>query len=196
MYPHSNSGPVTDAPGETWLAIDHALRRGVRGLPGGSSLAKLLEQHRRVGRHVRKPPLSVPLILGWLDEHRREHGTWPTSRSGAIRGAPGETWGIVNEALRHGQRGLPAGSSLVKLLVHYRGVRNFQHLPRLSKQQIRAWATAWKKQHGRRPTASSGPIPGTHGETWSAIDMALHQGHRGLPGGSSLAKLLNDMCGT
>ena len=36
------SGPVLAAPGETWRLLDGYLRAGRRGLPGGSSLAKLL----------------------------------------------------------------------------------------------------------------------------------------------------------
>jgi hypothetical protein len=36
-----------DAPGETWRGIDQALLQGLRGLPGGSSLTKLLKQGRR-----------------------------------------------------------------------------------------------------------------------------------------------------
>ena len=32
---------------ETWAGIDNTLRKGRRGLPGGSSLAKLLDKHRR-----------------------------------------------------------------------------------------------------------------------------------------------------
>jgi hypothetical protein len=40
--PQYKSGPVVEAPGETWGAVDSALRYGKRGLVGGSSLAKLL----------------------------------------------------------------------------------------------------------------------------------------------------------
>jgi hypothetical protein len=40
--PQYKSGPVQDAPGETWDSVDSALRYGKRGLVGGSSLAKLL----------------------------------------------------------------------------------------------------------------------------------------------------------
>ena len=46
--------------------------------------------------------------------------------------------------------------------------------------------------HGRWPTPR-GPeqvIPGTGGERWSAIEPALRKGHRGLPRGSSLPRLL------
>ena len=38
--------------------------------------------------------------------------------------------------------------------------------------------------------ANTGPIPSYPGETWVAINSALHQGKRGLPGGSSLAEVL------
>jgi hypothetical protein len=48
-WPKARSSPVVDAPGETWSAIDYALRRGYRGLPGDSSLSWLLAQHGREG---------------------------------------------------------------------------------------------------------------------------------------------------
>jgi hypothetical protein len=56
--PAVRSGPVPEAPGETWVGIDLALRRGARGLPGGYSLARLLALLRgasppRPGRRAR-----------------------------------------------------------------------------------------------------------------------------------------------
>jgi hypothetical protein len=48
-WPGSGSGPVPEGPaGETWRRVDNALRLGLRGLAGGSSLAQLLEQERGV----------------------------------------------------------------------------------------------------------------------------------------------------
>lgn len=44
--PNNDSGPIPEAPGETWSAVDHALFRGHRGLKGRSSLAKLFDEHR------------------------------------------------------------------------------------------------------------------------------------------------------
>ena len=41
-WPTARSGPVPEAPGETWSGIDRGLRVGGRGLPGGYSLARLL----------------------------------------------------------------------------------------------------------------------------------------------------------
>jgi hypothetical protein len=45
-WPHLNAGPVADAPGETWRGLNRALWGGHRGLPGGSSLARLLAERR------------------------------------------------------------------------------------------------------------------------------------------------------
>jgi hypothetical protein len=45
-WPRLNSGPIMDQRGDTWFAIDKALRNGCRGLRGGSSLARLLHKHR------------------------------------------------------------------------------------------------------------------------------------------------------
>jgi hypothetical protein len=46
-WPRYHSGPAADVAGETWSGLESALRLGKRGLPGGSSLAKLLEQRRK-----------------------------------------------------------------------------------------------------------------------------------------------------
>jgi hypothetical protein len=45
-WPRIGSGPIADAPGENWNAVDTALRVGCRGLPGGDSLPRLLAEHR------------------------------------------------------------------------------------------------------------------------------------------------------
>jgi hypothetical protein len=57
-WPTTHTGPVGTT-GETWLAIDQALRSGMRGLPGGASLFRLLKKHRKiVGKRTpyRRPP--------------------------------------------------------------------------------------------------------------------------------------------
>jgi hypothetical protein len=56
-YPTVDAAEVHGVAGETWRAIDAALRRGLRGLSAGSSLAGLLDEHR--GPQVRsrgRPP--------------------------------------------------------------------------------------------------------------------------------------------
>jgi len=51
------------------------------------------------------------------------------------------------------------------------------------------WAIAWRRKTDQWPRVKSGRIPGTT-ERWSRVDEALRKGFRGLPGGSSLARLL------
>ena len=63
-------------------------------------------------------------------------------------------------------------------------------MPDHTEAQILEWADAHYKRHGEYPKRTSGPVDNAPGETWGAVDSALYQGGRGLPGGSSLAKLL------
>jgi hypothetical protein len=70
------------------------------------------------------------------------------------------------------------------------GVRNRATIPALTLDQIMAWADAHHKRTDKWPKQDSGPIEDAPGETWKGIQMALLKGLRGLPSGSSLAKLL------
>jgi hypothetical protein len=107
----TGAGPAFLPPGEKWRNIDAALQQGHRGLPGGDTLRRLLARRRGVGR-----PLRLRWVLRWADDHHRRTGRWPTLTSGPVVAAPGETWSAVNQALRLGLRGLPAGESLSRLL--------------------------------------------------------------------------------
>ena len=60
----------------------------------------------------------------------------------------------------------------------------------LDVERILRWADAHRTATGSWPDLRSGPVGGADDETWSAIDAALRRGRRGLPGGSSLARLL------
>jgi hypothetical protein len=57
--PTADRGPIPEAPGETWGAVEHALHDGLRGHPGGDSLAQF-------GRDAVK---SVPAL--WFTAIRR-----------------------------------------------------------------------------------------------------------------------------
>lgn len=48
-WPTAASGPVEEAPEETWKRINAALWEGYRSLPGGDSLSRLLHRHRTDG---------------------------------------------------------------------------------------------------------------------------------------------------
>jgi hypothetical protein len=133
---------------------------------------------------------TVVQILNWVDAYNETHGRWPDTQSGAIAADSKDTWGQVNMALRAGSRGLPGGSSLARLLAEHRGVLNHTSRPDLSPAKILAWADAHFATTGTWPSSSSGAVLAAGGENWYALDTALRRGNRGLPGGSSLARLL------
>jgi len=139
----------------------------------------------------RPPSLTIAQILQWADAYFQRTGNWPTARAGVVTEALGENWRKLDNALRYGLRGLPAGSSLARLLAEHRGVRNVGNLPPLSEGRILAWALAHFSRVGKWPaeTCSSG-VHEAPGEIWRNIDAALRGGTRGLAGGSSLAKLI------
>jgi hypothetical protein len=178
-------------PDEPWKRIDHALREGLRGLPGGTTLAWLLLERRKAWPAYRPPDLTIEQILAWADAHRAETSRWPTVDSGAIIGAPGDTWMKVQMALLNGGRGLPERTSLARVLIEHRGARKKGHLPPFGREQILEWADHHYRQTGCWPTKRSGPVAAARGETWRGIDNALLFGYRGLPGGSSLAHALD-----
>lgn len=185
---------VPGVPGQSWRRLDKALRRGFRGLPGGSSLARLLAARRGVRNGQALPPFTVEQILRWCDDFHARTGEWPHRGMfrTAIPGTNGDTWFAVNSALHNGRRGLPGGSSLARLLAEHRGVRNIQDLPALTVRQVLAWADAHRERTGRWPRLadSRAEIPDGAGETWGTVIAAAATGRRGLPGGSSFWDLL------
>jgi hypothetical protein len=194
-WPRRDSGPIPEAPGETWRNVDAALWGGLRGFPGGSSLAQLFQARRGVRPRTTRPPLTEARVLAWADAFHERTGAWPVRGSGAIPEAPGETWRKVDGALRDGLRGFAGGSSLYQLLAQARGVSNRTARPALSEAQVLAWARAHRYRTRRWPTSRSGLIAGAPGETWEAVQSALVKGLRALPGGSSLAQLLDRVRG-
>ena len=190
-WPNRKSGPIPEAPGETWLAVENALRQGLRGLRGGSSLVQLLVERRGIRNAKRPPRLSIRRILAWADVFHERTGHWPTKESGAVDGVSEESWGAIDSALRLGLRGLRVRSSLARLLAARRGKRHNKDLPALSVDEILRWADAFHARAGRWPRRHDGKIPRAGGESWDTVDLALRTGTRGLAGKSSLALLLS-----
>ena len=190
-WPSAASGQIVDSPGETWCGIAQALVSAGRGLRVRTTLARLLFKHRGAPNRLARPKLSVPRILQWADAHHARTGDWPMANSGKIHESPDETWSGIAQALARAGRGLRVRTSLARLLREHRGVRLHFRGKLLSTEQILQWADAHRERTGRWPSAESGPIPNSAGETWKRIDVALGLGHRGQPAGSSLAKLLD-----
>jgi hypothetical protein len=68
------AGPVLAAPGQLWGTVHFALRWGLRGLPGGDTLALLLARERNKPHPCEKPRLTEAIILRWARAHRRRTG--------------------------------------------------------------------------------------------------------------------------
>ncbi len=150
-------------------------KRG-RGLEGGiSRSAGRLVAHpiahggARARNQADLPALTEGQILAWADAHHARTGEWPRCTMGPIAEAPGEEWRNVDAVLREGLRGLPAGSSLPRLLSFERGVRNEKDLPPLTIPQILRWADAYYGRHGSWPTIEAGPITEAPAETCAAF---------------------------
>jgi hypothetical protein len=188
-WPKRDSGPIRSTLSERWSAVDGALTLGHRGLPKGGSLMKLLAEHRGYRHRNYLPRLKVKEILEWADAHKERTGNWPERYSGTVVEAPGETWNAIDLALSRGTRGLRGGETLAELLARYRKRPHKQNRPNLTIDQILLWAEAYRTLYGVWPTTQTGPV-GATGETWLGIQQALRTGTRGLPGGSSLARLV------
>jgi hypothetical protein len=144
----------------------------------------------------RRSPLTVEQILYWADDHWARTGRWPRAETSDDASLPeGERWRNIDQALRVGLRGLAGGDSLARLLDRERFVRNVHALPRLTEARVLRWARAHRKRTGRWPSEGAGRVLGTQGEVWRNIDAALRDGTRGLPGGDSLARLLQRRAG-
>src|SRR5262249_45974319 len=98
-WPNMHLGAIAGSGRETWLGINHALRRGTRGLTGPTSLARLLTRARAVPHQRDRPRLTEKQILGWAEAHWQRTGAWPTQNSGPVVDAAasagmrsGETW--------------------------------------------------------------------------------------------------------
>ena len=191
LWPPKRIDRVYSAPHESWSAIDRALRRGERGLPGGSSLDEVLTQYRGLRRRVRRRRLTITQILKWADAHYDRTGKWPTKHSGPVHGVVGEIWGGIQSDLSKGYRGLTGYASLAELLAHCRGVRVHNYPPRLTVKQVLTWVDAHRKRTGDWPNVDSGKVGGVPGESWMAIDNALHKGQRGFSGGFTLVQFLS-----
>jgi hypothetical protein len=184
-WPNLKSGRVAESPTYTWFGIDNLLKRGGCGLPGQSSLRRLLFDHRGIRSRGMEPPLSPAAIAAWAEAHHAATGAWPTNQSKQVAAAPEETWARIDYALASGRRGLPGRSSLNRLLAqHFPAARRV-----LTLETLLAWGEAHHAVHGRWPTRKSGDVIGAPGENWHNLNQALRYGYRGLPAVTSLAKI-------
>jgi superfamily II DNA or RNA helicase len=178
-------GPCGRIPGDSWNNINQCLRKGLRGLPYGSSLAKI-RREKSGEPDTRNVMLTEELIWQWMEGFRDKQGKFPTLSS--FEGTEGGRWVTINEALKGGYRGLPGGSSLLKLRKKMLGPADSD---KLTEGIIFEWMREHFAEHGRWPTQRCGKSPSD--VNWKTIDSRLRIGHRRLTGGSSLFKLRKKM---
>src|SRR4029077_15351461 len=90
--------------------VNQALKKGLRGLPGGDSLARLLSRARGVRNPCDLSPLTEGRVVAWAREHLRRTGVWPRPHSGPLPAIPGETWSRVDRPETGSAR--PAGGAI------------------------------------------------------------------------------------
>jgi len=71
-----------------------------------------------------------------------------------------------------------------------------QKKPQLTEKLVTKWIKQFRAEEGYYPTQlETKGVPEQPLETWPALNTALNTGGRGLPGGSSLAKIRNKLAG-
>jgi hypothetical protein len=159
----------------TWAEVDRFCLRN------GSSLAM------HAAKHKAKALTEESILSAVANRVARGQGL-PHKASGDASDDFGfcQTWGAVDRLLRDGLKGLPGGSSLSDLL-HRHGLREGKS-ELTEKQIVAAIARRVARGHGL-PVQGSGDATEDfgHPESWMAVDEALRDGRRGLPGGSSLS---------
>ena len=194
-WPTSRSDRIHGTKAETWHAVAGCMYYGCRGLPRRLSLSKLLEKYRGPLVRLQRPVLTIEQILAWADAHHQRTGRWPTTRSGSVHGTKDERWSAIASCLCSGNRGLPRGLSLRKVLVKYRRASFTTVYRPHTIAQILAWADEHHKQTGKWPGVYSGRVCAAPDETWLGISQALRLGCQGLPAGNSLSRLLAECLG-
>lgn len=192
--PCTRHGRVPEKNGIKWETVNDALRRGQRGLPGGITLWRLLKKHRGAQYYNRRrDDLDIDEIRRWALEHHRRTGLWPQSNMTKVAPSQDVAWTTVDAMLAKGGDHLPGGDSLTNFIRREFGLWSARGNMPLTIPLILKWADEHKKRAGKWPIVMSGRVPGRpETETWAAINEALKWGRRGLPGGSSVAKLLTE----
>jgi len=135
--------------------------------------------------------LTYERILAWADAPPRSHRAVANAAVGPRARSRARDLGRDRLGLAPG----PAIPAWRVELAASRAVRNIHTLPRLTLDQVLAWADAYQAKTGRWPRSRLGQIADAPGETWSVVETALYQGLRGLPGGMTLSQLLTERRG-
>lgn len=168
---HTDAGEVPGI-GGSWASVAHALRRGFRGLPGGSSL--FMERDGVVPRQT----LTMQAIKDAVMAFHKAHGSWPRHAT-RERSPLGYCWAIVDRKLKKGLIDeAPKGSSLTAIVRECQG----RSAPiRLTLKFVEELVRTYHSTHGEWPrTTTVGDVP-IIGGPWKRLDVRLRLGLMGLP---------------
>jgi len=194
-WPNTRTGPILDQPDRTWLAVETALIKGSCGLPGGSSLYRLLKARRRINdARMAVPDLTLDQVMRWVDSHFAITGEWPYCGAGPVLDCPEVSWITIDRRMRRGGLSLPRGTTLARWLREARDVWDGGK-PRLTRRLVLDWARQHFNYYGRWPVTNSGPVLGHPEENWAAIDVGLRNQRRGCPETTSLCRILREEFG-
>ena len=189
-WPHARSGPILEAPGETWRWWIELLHTGTRGLAEGYARSDADATARTGAPHPYTPRLQCKQILAWVDAFHRREGTWPNQNSGPIperRARTGERW---MKPFALDRAGFESGLASPVLSPRNAAFATGRICRGSLMRRIWSWAKKHHQRTGRWPTGESGPVVDAPGETWKGIHVALRHGCRGFPVGHSPARLL------
>lgn len=167
--------------GGTWLRINAALQTGLRGLSGGSSLARERDALLGLAPRVR---LTRQMIIDAVVAYHREHGVWPNcGTSGRVAQlGNGYSWSTIIQTCKKGKLGFfPKGYTLLKLVKACQGEPEPSALKPIRMDTVRKAMRRFRNASGEWPrTTSPGEVP-LIGGRWRTLNGALWQGRRGLP---------------
>lgn len=165
-------------PGLAWSTIEHRLRDGSCGLPGGTSLSKWLDEAYPAARHT--APYTSASMRAWVEAHRAANGgAFPHVASGEIPGAS-RNWMNVNDALRRRNLAFTKCGSLSAWLDDQFPLDRKRRAALLTADLIINLVEAYRAEHdGAFPYRESGKVAGLN-MTWTQLGNALRQGGRSL----------------
>ncbi len=179
-WPNRKDGVVPDL-GGSWLAIDEALRVGVRGLPGGSSLSK--ERLALIGSRSRKQ-LTAASVKDAILAHHAATGAWPNESTAGATPGVAHSWSYLRAVVRKGTL-FPNGYTFSKLVRELRGLSPSKGKITIDSVEdaIRAFQVANDGKWSSLATKGAVPITSRDGPTltWQTLDVYLARGLAGLP---------------
>ena len=192
-------------PKVNWSQVDSWLRIGIWGLEGGSTLAQLRQKNGLCDPYE-FGTISEAQVMLWTKLYHEKTEEWPKQVSkdvwqkdeaGQWQIMPGLNWSQIHLWFNQGLRGFPGGYTLSDLR-QKNGLCDPYEFGQVSENKIISWMRQFEEKTGKWPKQSDKEVWEKDEEgkwraiprlNWSALELWLRQGMRGLPGGSTVSQL-------